>query len=440
MSEVKVQIVAARGYPCFRLKWKDPVTGRWHYRTSGVRRTAGRKARAEAERVAGALQAELAAGRYGLDRGVSWQDFRQRYEREVLSGLAANTGVKARTAFDLVERLLPVVSTGRLVEITGERLSYFASRLREQGKAESTIAGYLAHLKAALRWAAAVGLMPAAPKFPRIRRAKGAGADTPMRGRAISEEEFDRMLTQVVKVVGQERAAAWKYFLRGLWLGGWRIQEALELTWDDPAKLRVDLTGKYPVVVIPGECHKSRKDTILPIAPEFAALLAETPESQRRGRVFKLLDSGGKFASRDTAIRVVSAVGRLAGVKVHTCPRTGKVKYATAHDLRRSFATRWAKVLMPTDLMVLMRHTSINTTLRFYVGRNAESTAETLWSIAGRKGASNGATAGATENPNPPQGVANGSVKFDATACEQNSYGVAEAGLEPARGLLPTGF
>jgi len=34
---------------------------------------------------------------------------------------------------------------------------------------------------------------------------------------------------------------------------------------------------------------------------------------------------------------------------------------------------------MPTDLMVLMRHESIETTMRYYVGRNAQNTAKTLW-------------------------------------------------------------
>ena len=34
---------------------------------------------------------------------------------------------------------------------------------------------------------------------------------------------------------------------------------------------------------------------------------------------------------------------------------------------------------MPQQLMELMRHESIETTLRFYVGRNAETTAASLW-------------------------------------------------------------
>ena len=62
----------------------------------------------------------------------------------------------------------------------------------------------------------------------------------------------------------------------------------------------------------------------------------------------------------------------------HAGEQTGKVKHASAQDLRRSFGQRWAARIMPPDLMVLMRHESIETTLRYYVGRNAQTTATTL--------------------------------------------------------------
>jgi len=58
---------------------------------------------------------------------------------------------------------------------------------------------------------------------------------------------------------------------------------------------------------------------------------------------------------------------------------TETVKYASAHDLRRSFGERWASRIMPQVLMVLMRHESIETTMRYYVGRNAPTTADVLW-------------------------------------------------------------
>jgi hypothetical protein len=55
------------------------------------------------------------------------------------------------------------------------------------------------------------------------------------------------------------------------------------------------------------------------------------------------------------------------------------VKYASAHDLRRAFGERWAARLMPAQLKELMRHESIETTLRFYVGTDAQRTAEAAW-------------------------------------------------------------
>ena len=45
---------------------------------------------------------------------------------------------------------------------------------------------------------------------------------------------------------------------------------------------------------------------------------------------------------------------------------------------------RWATRLMPAQLMELMRHESIETTLSFYVGRDAERTAVILWDHAPR--------------------------------------------------------
>ena len=60
-----------------------------------------------------------------------------------------------------------------------------------------------------------------------------------------------------------------------------------------------------------------------------------------------------------------------------------KVKFASAHDLRRSFGTRWARQLMPAQLMVLMRHEDINTTMKYYVDLPASELAEELWQLQG---------------------------------------------------------
>lgn len=54
-------------------------------------------------------------------------------------------------------------------------------------------------------------------------------------------------------------------------------------------------------------------------------------------------------------------------------------KYASAHDLRRAFGSRWSLRVMPQVLMELMRHESIETTMRYYVGQNAQRTADAAW-------------------------------------------------------------
>jgi integrase len=124
----------------------------------------------------------------------------------------------------------------------------------------------------------------------------------------------------------------------------------------------------------PAEPEKGNQDRLLPVTPEFAEMLLAVHEAERAGRVFKL-----PFTRKDTVSKFVTNLGEAAGVKVNTDPRTAKVKFASAHDLRRSFGERWAVRVMPQVLMHLMRHESIETTMRYYVGRNAENTEDVLW-------------------------------------------------------------
>ena len=72
--------------------------------------------------------------------------------------------------------------------------------------------------------------------------------------------------------------------------------------------------------------------------------------------------------------KVISEIGKQSGVVVD--PHGGKT--ASAHDLRRSFGSRWAPRVMPSDLMVMMRHQSISTTMAFYVSTDADSMARRL--------------------------------------------------------------
>jgi hypothetical protein len=66
--------------------------------------------------------------------------------------------------------------------------------------------------------------------------------------------------------------------------------------------------------------------------------------------------------------------------KAKATPDDGmKRKFASAHDLRRAFGLRWSARVMPAVLQQLMRHESIETTMRYYVGRDADAVADVLW-------------------------------------------------------------
>lgn len=371
-GEIKVYVVAYPGRRNLVMRFKDPVTEKL------VTKTAGTSKRKDAERAAAKWEEDLRTGRYVNPSQITWGEFRQRYEDESLSAMADSTFRKVGNILDLMERTLGLCDDTKLQRVTAAELSRFQAQLRKT-RAEATVASYMGHVSAALGWAVEVGFIREAPTIARPKRKKGVKV---MKGRPITAEELDRMLAKVVDVVGEPAAPSWRRLLQGLWWSGLRLGEALDLYWDREDRLHVDLTGKRPMLRIHAQLEKGNKDRLLPMAPEFAEFLLETPPAERRGRVFRLKarrDRGTEKLGLLHVSKTLCRVGQKAGVKVHTDPKTAKVKYGSAHDLRRSFGERWASRVMPQVLQELMRHESIETTLRYYVGRNAQNTAETIW-------------------------------------------------------------
>ena len=183
--------------------------------------------------------------------------------------------------------------------------------------------------------------------------------------------------------------ATWTRLLRGLWLSGLRLNEACELYWDRSDKIQVDASGRHIKLRIPARFSKKRKTEVVPIAPEFEEFLLATPEADRHGKVFPLvpLKLGVTELLTNQVGRVVSSIGKEAGVKVANSDQGDKVKYASAHDLRRSFGTRWARRVKAVVLQKLMRHSSINTTMKYYVSEDADDIAAACWEAVSLSGA-----------------------------------------------------
>jgi len=381
-EEIKVHVIDY-GRKNLYMRYSDPITGKQIARSTGTRK------KAEANRVAAKWEAELQEGRYKSPSKIAWQEFTDRYNDEVLPSLADRTASKVWSTFNSIEAS---INPKRLADLTAERLSQWQKHLREKGLAEATIKGYCAHLKASLNWAKDVaGMIHEVPKIRMPQRAKTAKV---MKGRAITAEEFERMILKVPAIVGEERAKHWEHLLNGLWWSGLRLGEAVELTWDGDG-LRVEKSEGYFMLRIPAESQKSNIEQLLPIAPEFAEMLEAVPVEERTGSVFRTPTTRKETRRTDTVGKVVTNIGKAAQVKVNAENRkrinkeTGKlesvkfIKWASAHDLRRAFGTRWAPLLSPTDLKVLMRHDNIETTLKFYVSQDAKSLTERLHTAKG---------------------------------------------------------
>jgi integrase len=423
MSRIRVGVISRKDCRNLVMRFKDPVTGRWSCSTkyrdpqTGEVIATGTN-RKEAEKLAARWEADLNAGRDQGSGTIRWRQFRLRYEDEVVPGLAEKTARKIVTVFNAVEKALPKVTKGKLTDLTAEAISRFQAEMRDGKRSEDTIAGYLAHLRAALQWAADQGMIFMVPKIRKPQRAKRGGSGHKSKGRPITTEEFERLLEKIPAALVQWRklkreaarktrrnngqqhhktqtdavpvevspaaVASWRHYLTGLWLSGLRLDESFNLYWDRPDRLHIDLTGRRPRLSIPGELEKGHRDRLLPITPDFASHLLATEDAARRGPVFRPLMPSGNRANPDQAGRMISLMGELAGVKVHTHVKTGKVKFASAHDLRRSFGTRWARRVPTAVLMLLMRHESIQTTNAYYVDLDTDEIAEDLYRVSGQ--------------------------------------------------------
>lgn len=357
---MKVYVVSL-GRKYLYLQWVDPETGRRITRSSRC------KTRRDAERKASDLEIQLSTGDGQSSRKLKWADFVQLYQVEHLSGLAGKSEIKA---LGVLEMFRAEMQPATVSAVTAGILSQYVTFLRDGERSESTIAGHVRQLRAALQWAKRRGFIGSVPAMPRIHRVAGSRI---AKGRPITSAEFARMIRASRAVCGLQWKS-WARLLRGLWLSGLRLGEAMQLRWDRGNWPHVAVDGKIGWLIIPAAFDKSHRDRMIPLPPDLDAWLRRTTE--RTGHVFQPLGSEGRPVLFFRTSQVVSAIGKAA--KIVTDPATGRT--ATAHDLRRSFAQRWASRLTPADLQRLMRHSSITTTLNYYTDEDAEGLAKRMQS------------------------------------------------------------
>lgn len=352
---IKVLVRSKGANRPFLLYFIDPLTGK------EVSRSAGTKVKREAERAAALWEKELAdnPGRYGS----TWEAFRDRFEDEHLAELSPKTRKGYITALNHFERLVKV---NRVEDVTPSILSTYRASLRKEDRPQSSITNYLTHLRKALNWAEEIGWIRKAPKMGMPRAVKRKF----MRGRPITEAEY-RLIRKTCEKLYPNNASAWNRLLDLLWLSGLRLGEAIKCSWNRPP-IQVQLDAEpHPQIAYFAEGQKSRQDSTVPLCPDFAAWLQATPPKQRKGLVAPV-----PLHSFDRISEFISALGESADIVVND-----EGKFASAHDFRRAFGTRWAAKVRPLTLQRLMRHANIETTLKYYVGLSSADAGDELWSV-----------------------------------------------------------
>jgi integrase len=374
-NKVYVKRVAGKRY--LQLAWIDPDTGMERRRSAGTGRMR--------DAIETAKQLELTMDRGVSIDGVTWPYFCERYKAEHIAGLKPRSRGDWSTLKDAIDNYLKPVF---LSELNAESISRFKLALKSDKRHprnSDTVAKYLRTLRTALKWAANLRMIHEAPHISMPRQTRSGRT---MKGRPITERELQVMIEHIAEGLIATRKtksqrlnitraaiASWEHALWVFWYSGIRLSELPCLYWDDPDKLCVvDLDGERPMLRFHQELEKGNRDRLCPMPPDLADYLRNIHPDRRKGRVATPIKYDGKPASVNTVCKVIGAIGKAARVVVSTKP----VKYASTHDLRRSFGTRWAPRVQPAVLQKMMRHKHISTTMEFYVEIDANDLADVI--------------------------------------------------------------
>ncbi len=284
-SVPKVRIAAPTGRP-LQVRYRCPFEGK------EVRISVGSRDVKEAVTLKSEIEAKLLLGisiqtAKEKVRGpeMDWKNFREEYRQLHLNTLRDKTALDAESRLDIAERIIKPQTLGKMAEtpvlqtLQAQLLAGEHSR-NDRSRSTYTVRGYMKAILAALNWAYRQDWLEREPKLPRLRTPKG----NPMKGRPIDETEFATLLEAIPKVVGEDAADTWNYVLRGLWESALRIEELMNVSWDHPGRIRpVWANGQHPVLEIPADMQKNGTHEVIPILPDFEALLLETPEKERKG-------------------------------------------------------------------------------------------------------------------------------------------------------------
>ncbi|MCA9037157.1 MAG: tyrosine-type recombinase/integrase, partial [Planctomycetaceae bacterium] len=359
------------------LKFYCPIQGK------RIRRNCGTRDRREARRILRECQERLHNGEYvesdgaitsasaslpprrtsssivEIETGPTWQECYDRYIAHQKSRRRSRTVEDTSSRLGIAEAILEAyvseqnLSGGLLMRnvATLDAMEFLQNRLfdsegeRVSKRSPSTVNSVVRVVMAFLRYCCARRWVDYVPRVDKL------DADEVMKGRPITEEEFQTMLQVTKDVVGTDAAPSWQFALRVLWGSAFRISDLMDFSWSDPRHIH-PVWGRsdqdHPTIVIPSSQKNGRAQEI-PMLPELATLLANVPQSNRNGWVvnpapleFAVGGSGHSFRPCSSDLRKLCAKYRISAI-------------AEACGVSAAAVRKWDGVVPPANSTELKR-------------------------------------------------------------------------------------
>lgn len=259
-------------------------------------------------------------------------------------GLAKNTQLAYMRDLRLLMKSLQMKADEELLQVSRQQLIAYLVRLKQEGRASSTVARKLASIKAFYRFLTAERYIRRNPA--EVLEAASRGLHLP---KVLSVQEVERLLDE--PNLGTLDGYRDKTMLELLYATGMRVSELVNV----PVK-NVDMKMQY--VIVMGKGSKERMlplgRTVLHYLEHYLSVVRPQLLHGKPDAAAELFVTGwGGPMTRERFYEIIVAYGKSAGIS----------KRVTPHMLRHSFATHLLN--NGTDLRIvqeLLGHADISTT------------------------------------------------------------------------------
>lgn len=259
-------------------------------------------------------------------------------------GLAKNTQLAYMRDLRLLMKSLQLKADEELLQVSRQQLIAYLVRLKQEGRASSTVARKLASIKAFYRFLTAERYIRRNPA--EVLEAASRGLHLP---KVLSVQEVERLLDE--PNLGTLDGYRDKTMLELLYATGMRVSELVNV----PVK-NVDMKMQYVIVM-----GKGSKERMLPLGrtalhylEHYLSVVRQQLLHGKPDAAAELFVTGwGGPMTRERFYEIIVAYGKSAGIS----------KRVTPHMLRHSFATHLLN--NGTDLRIvqeLLGHADISTT------------------------------------------------------------------------------